>query len=93
VATTRSPAPTANNVSVTAGVSETIFWGADASVMAVPSSSVTVTGKAGVADGLALGVGATVAVGAAVGTTAAALGDDDEDADPAHAARISMLPQ
>src|SRR6478735_7450788 len=54
--------------------------------MAVPSSSVTVTGKAGAGDGLAVGVGATVAVGAAVGTTAAALGDGDVVAAPAHAA-------
>ena len=86
MATTRSPAPTANSVSVTAGVSETIFWGVGASVMAVPSSSVTVTGKAGAGDGLAVGVGATWRSAAAVGTTPAALGDGDEVAAPAHAA-------
>ena len=40
VATTRSPAPSANRISVVAGVSETIFWGAAGIVTAVPSSSV-----------------------------------------------------
>ena len=44
VATIRSPAPRSNRISVVAGVSETIFCGAAASVTAVPSSSVSVTG-------------------------------------------------
>ena len=62
-ATTRSPAPIVNRISVVAGVSETIFWGSAAMVTSVPSSSVRVTGKAApdVGDGAAL-------TGGAVGT-------------------------
>src|SRR6185312_12626615 len=64
--TTREPTPSANRVSVVAGVSETIFWGSDWIVTAVPSSSVTVTGKAGAGVASGVGVGAGVVNGAAV---------------------------
>ena len=47
LATTRLPAPIANSVSVAAGVSETIRCGSAGIATCVPSSSVTVTGKAG----------------------------------------------
>src|SRR6185369_1240674 len=64
--TTREPTPSANRVSVVAGVSETIFRGSDWIVTAVPSSSVTVTGKAGAGVASGVGVGAGVVNGAAV---------------------------
>src|SRR5690349_6744726 len=64
--TTRDPTPSANSVSVVAGVSDTIFRGSDGIVTAVPSSSVMVTGNAGGAVGSGVGVGAGVVNGAAV---------------------------
>jgi hypothetical protein len=65
--TIRSRAPSANRVSVVAGVSETIFSGCFAIVTLVPSSSVRVSGNAtAAADGLAGsdGTGVPVAAGA-----------------------------
>jgi hypothetical protein len=64
--TTREPTPRANRVSVVAGVSETIFCGSAVIVTAVPSSSVTVTGKAGGALSSGVAVGAGVRNGAGV---------------------------
>src|SRR6266850_5468282 len=43
--TTRSPAPMANRISVSAGVSDTIFWGSLLSSTFVAASSVRVIGK------------------------------------------------
>src|SRR6187397_804338 len=80
-ATTLSPAPSANRISVVAGVSETIFWGVALIVTAVPSSSVRDAGKAGATDGLGVASGVGLA-------TAAALGDVEVVAAPEHAARI-----
>src|SRR4029079_18714881 len=80
--TTREPTPSANRVSVTAGVSETIFWGSAAMVTAVPSSSVIVTGKAGGAVGARVAVGAGVRTGAAVPEPGAQPGEPGPPAQP-----------
>ena len=86
--TTRFPAPIANSVSVAAGVSETILCGSDGIRTCVPSSSVTVTGKAGAGVGggagavaVSAGTVEVVASGGAVGTTAdaAAAGEDRQE--------------
>src|SRR6266540_2207210 len=59
---TRDPAPSANSVSVVAGVSDTIFWGAPARASTTPSSPVSVRGNgAGVA--VAAGITDPVAPG------------------------------
>src|SRR4051794_12668624 len=79
--TTREPAPRANSVSVVAGVSEMIFDGRTAIVTAVPSSSVTVNGKA---TGEGLG-----AVGGAVAIAVGALAVGDGPPWPAHAEAAS----
>src|SRR5712671_2303378 len=77
--TTREPAPIAKSVSVVAGVRETIFCGAALMVTFVPSSSVTVTGKAALAVGGAevgtIDVARAPTVGPAVGV---AVGAADE---------------
>src|SRR4051794_41863797 len=69
--TTRSPSPSANSVSVAAGVSETIFFGSAGIVTEVPSSSVRVSGNRPT-DGAAVAVGDAVA-GAVAGAPAGAL--------------------
>jgi hypothetical protein len=66
--TTRSPAPIAYRISVSAGVRDTIFCGSAASSSVVPSSSVRLTGNAGPGDAAAAADGGTVAV--AGGTSA-----------------------
>src|SRR5262245_61207743 len=48
--TTRSPAPSANRISVSAGVRDTIFCGSAGRVSSVPSSSVRVIGNAAAAE-------------------------------------------
>ena len=79
VATTRSPAPSWNRISVVAGVRDTIFFGSAASSTDVPTSSVIVTGKAGV--GLGLGdAAASLAAAEGLGATDGA-GDDDAPPD------------
>src|SRR4051794_31685200 len=69
--TTRSPTPSANRVSVAAGVSETIFFGSAGIVTEVPSSSVRVSGNRPT-DGAAVAVGDAVA-GAVAGALTVAL--------------------
>src|SRR5436190_7491229 len=66
--TTRSPAPMAYRISVSAGVREAIFFGAAASWTVVPSSPVSLAGKAGLGEDTAAADGGTVAV--AGGTSA-----------------------
>src|SRR5215207_7663861 len=61
--TTRSPAPRANRISVSAGVRDTIRCGSAGSVTAVPSSSVSVNGYVAATDGTAIDGDAAVATG------------------------------
>ena len=84
-ATTRSPAPIANRVSVAAGVRDTIRRGSAAIVTAVPSSSVMVTGNAGAGVGLGVAAGGGVGVVASVGA-----GDGDAAAPQAPRTRVKV---
>src|SRR3954467_5216114 len=70
--TTRSPTPSANRVSVAAGVSETIFLGSAGIVTEVPSSSVRVSGNRAT-DGAGVAVGEAL-TGAVAGATVALAG-------------------
>src|SRR4051794_7464712 len=74
LATILSPSPSENRISVVAGVSDTIFCGSALISTDVPSSSVTVSGYAGAADGdevaVAAGTVEPVAVGEIVGSAA-----------------------
>src|SRR5262245_17155549 len=63
--TTRSPAPSANRISVSAGVRETIRCGSAGRVTEVPSSSVRVTGNAAAAVAGADGAAEVLALGKA----------------------------
>jgi hypothetical protein len=91
--TTRSPRPRANNVSVVAGVSETITSGSASISMVVPSSSVRVTGKAaalGEAVGEAVGAGEAV-VREAAGVAIVVTGGLDDAPPPVQPATKSIV--
>jgi hypothetical protein len=73
-------------ISVVAGVSETTLCGSAGMLTTVPSSSVSVAGKAGA--GVGLGVGMRLAVGLGVATAIGeSLGDADGEPVPPQAAR------
>src|SRR6187200_2763003 len=88
---TRGPAPSANSVSVTAGVSDTMRCGSLGMGTTVPSPSVTVANAAADPLGAALGLAGATLAGAAVGLAAALAGALDAAPPDEHAARTRTI--